>query len=162
MARSKRPSASPASLALADEIRRLRERGFSVREIGRRTGLSKSHVHNIAIGKRGLSPPRAAAAAERLSGERPALVIIDGQVRAVDPVNRRERQKIGRYMRAAQDAKDDNDFRAIRRRFRRTVIKTSEGEFHLETDPDVLRDLDDADLLNIEEVFHYEPAARAA
>ena len=162
MARSKRPPASPASLALADEIRRLRERGFSVREIGRRTGLSKSHVHNIAIGKRGLSPPRAAAAAERLSRERSALVIIEGQVRAVDPVNRRERQKIGRYMRAVQDAKDDNDFRAIRRRFRRTVIKTSEGEFHLETDPEFFRYLDDVGFLNIEEVFHYEPVTNAA
>jgi transcriptional regulator with XRE-family HTH domain len=162
MARSKRPPASPASLALADEIRRLRERGFSVREIGRRTGLSKSHVHNIAIGKRGVSTPRAVTAAERLSRERPALVIIEGQLHAVDPVNRRERQKIGRYMRAVQDAKDDNDFRAIRRRFGRTVIKTSEGEVHLETNPDVLRDLDDSGLLDIEEVFHYEPAARAA
>jgi hypothetical protein len=65
-------------------------------------------------------------------------------------------------MRAIQDAKATGDFRAIRRRFRHTVIKTSEGEFHLETDPEVLRDLDDAGLLHIEEVFHYEPVANAA
>jgi transcriptional regulator with XRE-family HTH domain len=162
MASSTRPPPSAASLALADEIRRMRGRGLSVREIGRRTGLSKSHVHNIAIGKRGTSAVRAAAATERLSRERPALVIIDGQLRAVDPVNSRERQKLGRYMRAVQDAKADNDFRAIRRRFRRTVIKTSDGEFRPETDPEVLRDLDDAGLLHIEEVFHYEPTARAA
>jgi transcriptional regulator with XRE-family HTH domain len=161
MARSTRPP-STTSLALADQIRRLRERGVSVREIGRRTGLSKSHVHNIAIGKRGISSARAIAAVERLTRERPALSIIDGQVRAIDPLSRRERQKIGRYMRAIQDAKDDNDFRAIRRRFRHTVIKTSEGEFRLETDPEALRNLDDAGLLDIEEVFHYEPIASAA
>jgi transcriptional regulator with XRE-family HTH domain len=162
MARSKRPPASPASLALADEIRRLRERGLSVREIGRRTGISKSQVHNIAIGKRGVSTARAIAATERLSRERPALVLTDGGLRAVDPLSRRERQKIGRYMRAIQDAKDAADFRAIRRRFRQTIIKTSEGEFRLETDPEVLRGLDDASVLNIEEVFHYEPVANAA
>ena len=161
MARSTRLPPT-ANLAFADEIRRLRERGVSVREIGRRTGLSKSHVHNIAIGKRGISTARAVAATERLSRERPALVLTDAGLRPVDPLNRRDRQKIGRYMRAVQDAKEAADFRAIRRRFQRTVIKTSEGEFRLETDPEVLRDLDDAGRLNIEEVFHYEPIANAA
>jgi transcriptional regulator with XRE-family HTH domain len=161
VARSTRPPPT-ANLALADEIRRLRERGVSVREIGRRTGLSKSHVHNIAIGKRGISTARAVAATERLSRERPALVLTDAGLRSVDPLSRRERQKIGRYMRAVRDAKEANDFRAMRRRFRRTVIKTSEGELRLETDPAVLRNLDDAGLLDIEEVFHYEPVANAA
>jgi transcriptional regulator with XRE-family HTH domain len=162
MARSKSPPASPASLALADEIRRLRDRGFSVREIGRRTGLSKSHVHNIAIGKRGISTTRAAAASERLSRERPALVLTDGALQAVDPLSSSDRHKIGRYMRAVQDAKQAADFRTIRRRFRRTIIKTRDGEIRPETDPATLRDLDDVGLLNIEEVFHYEPTARAA
>jgi transcriptional regulator with XRE-family HTH domain len=162
MARSTRPPPSTTSLALADEIRRLRERGFSVREIGRRTGISKSHVHNIAIGKRGISTARANVAIERLSRERPALILTDGGLRAVDPVSRRERQKIGRYMRAVQDAKNAADFRAIGRRFRGTVIKTSEGEIHLESNPEVLRELDDAGLLDVEEVFHYEPVANAA
>jgi transcriptional regulator with XRE-family HTH domain len=161
MARSTRPP-STASQTLADEIRRLRKRGLSVREIGRRTGLSKSHVHNIAIGKRGVSTLRAATAAGRLSRERPAFVLTDAGFLALDPVSRLERQKVGRYMRAVQDAKDAADFRAIRRRFRRTIIKTTEGEFHLETNPEVLRDLDDAGLLDIEEVFHYEPVAIAA
>ena len=154
MARSTRP-ASTASLALANEIRRLRKRGFSVREIGRRTGISKSHVHNIAIGKRSVSPARAVAAAERLSRERPALVLTNEGLRAVDPLSRRERQKIGRYMRAIQDAKNAADFRAIRRRFRRTIIKTRDGEIRLETDPTTLRGLDDAGLLDVDEVFHY-------
>jgi transcriptional regulator with XRE-family HTH domain len=162
MARSMRSPPSTTSLALADEIRRLRERGFSVREIGRRTGISKSHVHNIAIGKRSISTARAVTASERLSRERPALVLTEGRLRAVDPVSSRDRQKIGRYMRAIQDAKEVNDFRSIRHRFRRTLIKTSEGELRPETDPEVLRDLDDAGLLAIEEVFHYEPIARAA
>jgi transcriptional regulator with XRE-family HTH domain len=161
MARSTRPP-STASQALADQIRQLRERGFSVREIGRRTGLSKSFVHNISIGKRGVSAIRAASAAERLSHEQPALAIIGGQLRAIDPSSRRERQKIGRYMRAIQDAKRASDFRDIRRRFRRTVIKTSDGEFRFETDPDTLHELDDAGLLDIDEVFHYEPISNAA
>ncbi len=156
------PLASPESHALAEEIRRLRERGFSVREIGRRTGLSKSFVHNISIGKRGITSARANAAAERLSRERPALAIIGGQMRAIDPASRRDRQKIGRYMRAVKDAKRAGDYREIRRRFRRTVIKTSEGEFQFETDPTVLMELDDAGILDIDEVFHYEPAVRTA
>jgi transcriptional regulator with XRE-family HTH domain len=161
MARNAR-APSPEGRALADEIRRLREQGVSVREIARRTGLSKSHVHNIAIGKRGISAERATAAAERLSFEQQAWIITGGQLRAVDPVSRRDRQKIGRHWRAVQDARRSGDFRQLRRRFRRTVIKTSEGEFHLETDPAVLRDLDDAGLLALDEVFHYEPIATAA
>jgi transcriptional regulator with XRE-family HTH domain len=161
MARTARPP-SPESTALADEIRRLRDRGFSVREIARRTGISKSHVHNISIGKRGVSATRAAAASERLSRERPALAIIDGQMRAIDPASRRDRQKIGRYMRAIKDAKRAGDYREIRRRFRRSVIKTSEGELRFETDPAVLMELDDAGILDVDEVFHYEPTAQAA
>lgn len=161
MARTARPP-SPASLALTEEIRRLRQQKYSVREIARRTGISKSHVHNILIGKRGISAARAVAASERLSRERPALAIIDGQVRAINPVSRPDRQKIGRYMRAVQDAKRAADFRSLRRRFRRTVLRTSEGEFRFETDPAVLLELDDAGELDIDEVIHYEPVARAA
>ena len=126
------------------------------------TGLSKSHVHYIAIGRRSVSTARAVATAERLSRERSALVLTDAGLRAVDPVSRRERQKIVRFMRALQDDNQSGDFREIRRRFRHTVIKTSEGEIHLETNPEVLRELDDAGRLDIEEVFHYEPVANAA
>jgi transcriptional regulator with XRE-family HTH domain len=161
MARTKSPP-SPESRALVEEIRRLRERGYSVREIARRTGISKSHVHDISTGKRGVSTARAAAATEQLSRERPALAIIDGQIRAVDPVSWHDRRKIGRYMRAVQDARRSGDLRTIRRRFRRTVLKTSEGEFRFETDASVLRELDDAGLLQLDEVFHYEPITKAA
>jgi len=140
----------------------MRMRGYSVREIARRTGLSKSHVHNIAVGKRGISATRATAAVERLSRERSAFAFIDGQLLAINPLTQRDRQKIGRYMRAVKDAKRFGDFRDIRRRFRRTVIKSSEGEFRLETDPEVLMELDDAGLLDIDEVFHYEPTTHAA
>jgi len=153
---------SPEAGLLAEQIRQMREAGYSVREIARRAGISKSHVHNIAVGKRGISTTRAAAATERLSRERSALAFIDGQMRAINPLTQRDRQKIGRYMRAVKDAKRYGDFRDIRRRFRRTVIKTSEGEFRLETDPEVLMELDDAGVLNIDEVFHYEPVVRAA
>jgi transcriptional regulator with XRE-family HTH domain len=160
MARAKPPSAE--SRGLVERVRQLRQRGYSVREIARRTGLSKSHVHDISTGKRGVSAARAAAATEHLSRERPALTIIGGQIRAVDPMGRRDRQKIGRYMRAVQDARRSGDFRELRRRFKRTVIKTSEGEFRFETDATALHELDDAGLLQLDEVFHYEPVANAA
>ena len=161
MARAK-PPPSPESRALVEQIQRLRRRGYSVREIARRTGISKSHVHDISTGKRGVSAPRAAAATEHLSRVRPALAIIDGQIRAVDPMGKRDRQKIGRYMRAVQDARRSGDFRELRRRFKRTVIKTSEGEFRFENDATALHELDDAGLLQLDEVFHYEPLANAA
>jgi transcriptional regulator with XRE-family HTH domain len=161
MARAQ-PPPSHESRALVEQIQQLRQRGYSVREIARRTGISKSHVHDISTGKRGVSAARAAAATEHLSRERPALAIIDGQIRAIDPVSKRDRQKIGRYMRAIQDARRSGDFRELRRRFKRTVIKTSEGEFRFETDTTALRELDDAGLLQLDEIFHYEPFANAA
>ena len=161
MARAK-PPASPESRALVEQIRQLRQRGYSVREIARRTGISKSHVHDISTGKRGVSAARAAAATEQLSRERPALAIIDGQIRAIDPISKRDRQKVGRYMRAVQDARRSGDFRELRRRFKRTVLRTSEGEFRFETDANVLHELDDAGLLELDEVFHYEPLANTA
>jgi transcriptional regulator with XRE-family HTH domain len=160
MARAK-PPPSAESRALVEQIQRLRQCGYSVREIARRTGISKSHVHDISTGKRGVSATRAAAATEQLSRERPALAIIDGQIRAIDPVSKRDRQKIGRYMRAVQDARRAGDYRELRRRFKRTVLRTSEGELRFETDASVLRDLDDAGLLQLDEVFHYEPLANA-
>jgi transcriptional regulator with XRE-family HTH domain len=161
VARAK-PPPSAESRALVDQIQRLRKLGYSVREIARRTGISKSHVHDISTGKRSVSAARAATATEQLSRERPALAIIDGQIRAIDPMNRRDRQKIGRYMRAVQDARRSGDFRGLHRRFRRTVIKTTGGDLRPETDVQALRELDDAGLLQLDEVFHYEPLANAA
>ena len=156
------PPPSHESRALVEQIQQLRQRGYSVREIARRTGISKSHVHDISTGKRGVSAARAAAATEHLSRERPALAIIDGQIRAIDPVSKRDRQKIGRYMRAVQDARRSGDFRELRRRFKRTALRTSEGEFRFETDTTALHELDDAGLLQLDEIFHYEPFANAA
>jgi transcriptional regulator with XRE-family HTH domain len=161
MARAK-PPLSHESRALVEQIQQLRQRGYSVREIARRTGIAKSHVHDISTGKRGVSAARATVATEQLSRERPALAIIDGQIRAIEPVSKRDRQKIGRYMRAVQDARRSGDFRELRRRFRRTVLRTSEGEFRFETNATALHELDDAGLLQLDEVFHYEPVATAA
>jgi transcriptional regulator with XRE-family HTH domain len=160
MARAK-PPPSLESRALVEQIRQLRERGYSVREIARRTGISKSHVHDISTGRCGLSATRAAAATETLSREQWGWAIIDGQTLRVDPVSQRDRQKIGRYWRAVQDARRSGDFRELRRRFKHTVIKTSGGEVRLETDPIVLHELDDAGVLQLDEVFHYEPLANA-
>jgi transcriptional regulator with XRE-family HTH domain len=149
---------------LIEEIRRLRESGYSVREIARRTGISKSHVHDISTGKRGVSSARATAATEQLSRERPALLFVKGQgpAVAVDPVSQRDRKKIGRYMRAVRDARRSGDYRGLRRRFGRTVIKTGGGDLRPETDVRALHELDDAGLLQLDEVFHYEPLANAA
>jgi transcriptional regulator with XRE-family HTH domain len=160
MARAKPPPAAE-SRALVEQIQQMRQRGYSVREIARRTGISKSHVHDISTGKRGLSASRAAAATEQVSRDRPANVFANGQLLGVDPVSQRDRQKVGRYMRAVQDASRSGDFRGLRRRFRRTVIKTTAGDVRPETDVQVLRDLDDAGLLELDEVFHYEPLANA-
>jgi hypothetical protein len=65
-------------------------------------------------------------------------------------------------MRAVQDARRSGDFRELRRRFRRTVIKTTGGDLRPETDVQALRELDDAGLLQLDEVLHYEPLANAA
>jgi transcriptional regulator with XRE-family HTH domain len=118
VARAK-PPPSPESRALVEQIQRLRQLGYSVREIARRTGISKSHVHDISIGKRGVSATRAAAATEQLSGDQRGWAIIDGQTLKVDPVSQRDRQKIGRYWHAIQDARRSGDFREVRRRFKR-------------------------------------------
>src|SRR3974390_1681198 len=161
MARVK-PAASPESRALVEQIQLLRQRGYSVREIARRTGISKSHVHDISTGRHGVSSARATAATERLSREQPALAIIEGQgVRRVDPLGKRDRQKISHYMRAVKDARRSGDFRELRR-FKRTVLRTSEGDFRFETNVNALRELDDAGRLELDEVFHYEPLANAA
>jgi transcriptional regulator with XRE-family HTH domain len=160
VARAK-PPPSQESRALVEQVKQLRRLGYSVREIARRTGISKSHVHDVSTGKRGVSAARAAAATEQLSRERPALAIIDGQIRAIDPISKRDRQKVGRYMRAVQDARRSGDFRELRRRFKRTVLRTSEGEFRFETDATALHELDDAGLLQLDEVFHHEPLANA-
>jgi hypothetical protein len=160
MARAK-STPSAESRALVEQIQRLRQAGYSVREIALRTKISKSHVHDLSTGKRGVSAARAAAAIEELSGQRSAFAVIEGQIRAVDPLNKRERQKIGRYMRAVQDAGRSGDFRDLGRRFKRSVLRTSEGEFHFETNANVLRELDDAGLLQLDEVFHYEPLSAA-
>ena len=162
MARAK-PPPSPESRALVEQIQQLRQRGYSVREIARRTGISKSHVHDISTGKRGVSAARAAAATEHLSRERPALAIIDGQIRAIDPVSKQDRQKIGRYMRAVQDARRSGDFRELRRRFKRTVLKNQRRRISASRPTRLsLHELDDAGLLQLDEVFHYEPIANAA
>src|SRR5215472_5779790 len=116
MARAKVPP-SDESRTLVEEIHRLRERGYSVREIARRTGISKSHVHDISTGRRRVSRARAVAATEQLSRERSALAMIGGQVRAVDPLSRRDRQKLGRHWRAIQDARLTGDYRQVGRRF---------------------------------------------
>jgi len=65
-------------------------------------------------------------------------------------------------MRAVQHARRSGDFRELRRRFKRTVLRTSEGEFRFETDTTALHELDDAGLLQLDEIFHYEPFANAA
>jgi transcriptional regulator with XRE-family HTH domain len=163
MARAPRPQ-SAASAGLAATIRRMREQGFPVREIARRTGISKSQVHNISIGKRRASEGRAVAAASRL-GEFPVMrAIAGGELVDAEPLTQRDRAKLGRYLHAVGEAKRTGDFREVKKSLPRSglVIKTTAGRLRLETDSDVLKALSDGGELDIAEIYPVATAQAAA
>jgi hypothetical protein len=149
------PSASLESRGLVAQIHDLRQQGFSFQEIARKTELSKRFVQHLAAGTRGISPSRAAVAASMLGRSQSSYIISDGQQLAVHPLNRREYSKVGRYWASLKQARRAGDYRPIRLRHRNTVIRTAEGDIRLETDPNVLRELDDAGLLSLDEPIHY-------
>jgi transcriptional regulator with XRE-family HTH domain len=147
--------------ALAEEIRRMRAQGFSVREIARRTGLGKTFVHDVARGKRSLSVTRATAASEELARHGGMLILAAGQdYRKVNPLTKRDYSKIGRYWNAVQRARHRNDFTRLEQSLGKsgTTVKTAEGTFQLETDPYALATLDDIGLLQPEEILVGESA----
>jgi transcriptional regulator with XRE-family HTH domain len=151
MARS-RPAQSLESRELARRIRELRQAGVSVREIERRTGISRSQVSNIEIGKRRASQRAAAAALERLgSGEfSQRYALVAGEWQWVSPPHARDYSKWGRYERLLGEARRTGDYRLVRRtlsKSQRTIKVTGEGgeprTIQLEVNPDILRQLDD-------------------
>jgi len=139
----------------------MRARGLSVREIARRTGLGKSFVHDVTRGKRQLSAQRAAVVGERLSRVVGTMrVIVDRQVGVVEPVHQRDFSKTGKFWNVLEKARRVGDYGLLRRQLTRAqrTIKTTEGTLILETDPAVLRELDDAGLLTPQEILIGESA----
>jgi transcriptional regulator with XRE-family HTH domain len=151
MARTK-PIQSPESRELERRIQELRHAGVSVREISRRTGISKSQISNIEIGKRRASQRAAAAALERLGSQEFSrrYALVDGEWQWISPLHARDFSKWGRYERLLAEARKTGDYRLVRRslsKSQRTIKVTGEGgepkTIHLEVDPDVLRRMDD-------------------
>jgi hypothetical protein len=143
------------------DIRRMREQGISVREIARRTGLGKSFVHDLTRGKRRLSPERATAVADRLArvvGE--MRVIVDGEVRMVEPLHKRDFSKVGKFWNVLERARRTGDYSMIKTHLTKSqrTIRTTQGMFTLETNPAALRELDDAGVLTPDEILIGESA----
>jgi hypothetical protein len=139
----------------------MREQGISVREIARRTGLGKSFVHDLTSGKRRLSPQRATAVADRLARVVGRMrVIADGQVQMVEPLHKRDFSKIGRFWNVLERARRTGDYGAIKADLAKSkrTIRTTQGTFTLETNPAVLRQLDDAGILTPDEILIGESA----
>jgi hypothetical protein len=152
---------SPARRTEA-KIRRMRRRGFSEREIGRRTGLGKSFVHDVVHRKRRLSTQRAAAVSERLSRIVGKMRVIraGGVLDVVEPLHQRDFSKIGRFWNTLEKARRLGDRNLLERELTKAqrTIKTTEGTIMLETDPDMFRELDDAGLLTPQEILIGESA----
>lgn len=145
------PRVTPRSAV--DEIRAMRADGLSVREIGRRTGLGKSTVHDVLTGKYGVSATRAVVVGERVARYDGMLVVADGGVRVVDPATRRNRSLVGRQWRAIDAWRRTGDDRVLAP-FRGKSIRLRGGQrLRLETDPSVLRELDDAGQLVPDEIL---------
>jgi transcriptional regulator with XRE-family HTH domain len=152
---------APTARIIEADIRRMRERGLSVREIARRSGLGKSFVHDVTRGKRQISAQRAAIVSERLSRVVGTMrVIVDGQVLIVEPLHQRDFSKIGRYWNVLEKTRRLGNYDQLKRELTKAqrTIKTTEGTLVLETDPIVLRELDDAGMLTPQEILIGESA----
>jgi transcriptional regulator with XRE-family HTH domain len=146
---------SRKSRALERRMKALQRAGLSVREIGRRTGVSKSQVHNILTGKRRASERAAEAALVRL-GPKTAKrkVVVDGKAQWVRPLRGEDFTKWGKWSRTLREASAAGDYRMVGRELSRkdlTMHIAGAGgkreTIRLEADPAVLRQLDDASAL---------------
>jgi transcriptional regulator with XRE-family HTH domain len=157
MARSRRrASPSSVSLELARRVRELRQSGVSTREIARRSGISKSQISNIELGKRNASEQTATAALEKLGSEENSerRVAINGEWQLISPAHARDFSKVARFQQLLGQTHRTADYRLIRRTLSKsqlTVKILGEGgrtkTVILDADPDNLRRLDDAGLL---------------
>jgi len=148
MARTRRADA--ASIGLADRLRAMRTRGVSQREIARRTQLSRLFVSDVLKGTRRISAERATVAARNLSAEPDALPVpVNGAVRNVEPLSARDRNKMKRYKSVLGGAARRGNYSEVSRKLRPSElnINTTEGPIVLDSDPNVLSELDDAGVL---------------
>lgn len=133
----------------------MRDQGFSVREIAEQTGLSKTFVHDLSRGKRRVSTERAGLATERLLRQGGMRIITDGTVGVRTPLRKRDRSKIGKYWNVLERARRRGDYTIVRKSLTRAqlTVRTAEGVVILETDPALLRELDDAGMLTPDEIL---------
>ena len=150
MATLSQPLSSGAAAVL---IRAMRDDGLSVREIGRRTGLGKSTVHDVLTGKYGISATRAQAVGEQAARYGGMHAVSGRGTAVIDPATRRDRAALGRYWAALRTWRRTGDPKPLAK-FADKSIRLRGGErFAFETDPDVLRELDDAGMLTPDEIL---------
>jgi len=147
---------TPLQAAAVEDIKRMHQQGISVREIAKRTGLSKTFVHDVARGKRGISAGRAQSALTLSTFYPGSMTVATGaDVRVIEPLSKRDRTKIGKYWAAMRKARRKGDFDLIKREFSRAnlTINTTEGKITLQSDPAILRELDNLGELNPVEII---------
>lgn len=152
---------TPLQAAAVEDIKRMRQKGISVREIAKRTGLSKTFVHDVARGKRGISAGRAQSTLIQSMFHAGAMTVATGDdVRIIEPLSGHDRTKIGKYWAAMRKARRKGDFDLIKREFSRAslTINTTEGKVTLQSDPAILRELDELGELNPVEILIGESA----
>jgi hypothetical protein len=150
-----------ATAAVRSRISRMKQSGLSQREIGRRIGISESFLRDLLKGRRRVSTARGVAA-----GLRPAREVKAGRwmrtvvrggtgMSVVDPSTHTGQSRIGRYDRAVLTGARTGDFAGAIGKLSRSdlEISTSHGPVHLEDDPERLRELDEAGLLDLEDVL---------
>jgi transcriptional regulator with XRE-family HTH domain len=152
---------TPLQAAAVEDIKRMRQQGISVREIARRTGLSKTFVHNVARGKSGISAGRAQTTLSLADDDAwKGSVVTGADVRLVNPLTKRDRSKIGRYWSKMRQARRTGDFGLIKRELSNAGLRinTTEGKITLQSDPEILRELDELGELNPAEIWIGESA----
>jgi transcriptional regulator with XRE-family HTH domain len=149
MARARKSDAT--SIALAGRLRAMRARGVSQREIARRTKLSRLFVSDVLKGTRNISAERAAVAARNLSAEPDELPVpVNGRVQNVEPLSASDRNKLKRYKSMLGSAMRRSDYGAISTKLKPNELKinTTSGPIVLDSDPNVLSELDDAGVIH--------------
>lgn len=169
MAKPKTARTVRATTALRSQILRLRDTdGLSQRAIGRELGLSESFVRDIIKGRRNVSAGRGVRAglkpispevsksehAKGLSFRMRTFIKGKGPRRPVRPMTKADASKIGRYMNRVRRGKRQG-FDIVRKELPPSdfSVRTAGGRIDLEDDPDALAELDDAGLLDVENII---------
>ena len=140
------------------EIQRLLDRGFGQREAARQLGVSRGQLFNILHGRTGVGKQSATAILANAGQKQSMLVFRDyGQV-WVQPATWANRSLIGEYWEAVKRAREKGDWSRVEELRGRSVTIIDKGKrvrLKLVTDPDMLRQLDDAGQLDPLEVAKY-------